>query len=163
MPSDPLVQGLFRALVLRIGGQEAATAFLAARWGAASGGHVSRMCAGSVGVTIEAAMALEDAIGEYPVTQYLALRAANGALPMTGANIMEMTAHAALAGGQAQLALARALDCQGPGGLTITPQEAGEIGAAASNLRAVADALLAATERAARGAGTAHPVMVVRG
>lgn len=146
--SDPIITGLFRALVARVGGVDAASAFLAARWGAASKGHVSKMCAGSVGVTIEAVLALEDGIGERPVTDYLHLRGTGGDLPLTEGGAVQMVTHLALAAAQAQMALARALDQAGPGGSRITADELQDIGAAAHQMRAMADQMAAAVEAA---------------
>jgi len=152
MAADPIIRGLFCNLVMRIGGQDAAAAFLAARWGAASAGTISKMCAGSIGVTVGAVIALEDGLGEAPITQYLSARLGDGHLPLTAQSILQLTAHAALAGGQAQVALARALDDQGPGGMQVTDAELGEIGAAAAGLaRAAAELMAAARRRGADG------------
>ena len=156
MASDPVIRGLFRALVARVGGMDAAAAVLAARYGAASKGSVSKMCAGSLGVTIEAVLALEDAIGEAPVTHYLSDRLGSGALPLSVASITQMTVHAALAAAGAQMALARALDEAGDGGIEVTPREVAEIGAAMAQLRQVADEGLAALERQGSGAVAAR-------
>lgn len=67
---------LFAALVDAAGGVDAAAAVIAWRWGASSPSHVSRMCGGSVGVTLEAVVALEDALARRPVTSMLAERCA---------------------------------------------------------------------------------------
>lgn len=151
MASDPLVCGIFRGMVLRLGGQEAATAVLRARFGEASTGHVSKMCAGQVGVTVEAAMALEDALGDAPLTEYLALRRGRIDLAHGPGSIAALAAMAAMASGQAQMALARAMDETGPGGAAITPAERGEIASAAMRMREAAEAMLAACGEARRG------------
>ena len=66
---------LFGALVEAAGGVDAAAAVIAARWGSsASASHVSRMCGGSCGVTLGAVIALEDALGRWPVSAALAAR-----------------------------------------------------------------------------------------
>lgn len=148
MSSDLILRGLFRSLVARIGGVDAAAAFMGARCGGGSKGHVSKMCAGHAGITVEAVIALEDAVGEMPVTHWLALRSSHQGLPMSGRSVVEMTGHAAMACGAAQTALARALDDQGPGGAAMTGAERAEIAAAAVHLRKAADDLLAAAEDA---------------
>ncbi len=65
---------LFDGLVRRFGGVEAAAALLEARLGAGSKGTVSKMCTGQAAVTLPAVLALEDALGSFPITGLLAER-----------------------------------------------------------------------------------------
>jgi len=66
--ADPVVRGIFDGLVRRAGGVDAVAAVLEARYGVGSKGTVSKMCSGQIGVTIDAAVAVEDFLGEFPLS-----------------------------------------------------------------------------------------------
>lgn len=130
--SDAVIRGIFQGLVLRIGGVDAAAAVIEAHAGVGHKGTVSRMCGGHAGVTISAVMALEGALGEYPLTEYLAAQRADGvAVP---ASLSSIAAQSALLAGQMQSALMLALADDGDGGAGITKREAGQVEASAAAL-----------------------------
>lgn len=109
---DHVTCKLFEGLVQRFGGVEAVAALLEARYGAASKGTVSKMCAGHLAVTIDAAVAVEDALISYPITKRQASRI-NGA-EQVEANQTSLPDLAALAGLETAEALAVILRGFGP-------------------------------------------------
>lgn len=134
--SDVVIRGIFRGLVQRIGGVEAAAAVIEAHAGVGHKGTVSKMCGGQLGVTISAAIALEGALGEYPLTEYLAAQRASGIdVP---ASLSSMAAQSALLAGQMQSALMLALADDGEGGAGVTKHEAAQVEASAAALIASA-------------------------
>jgi len=75
--SASVSRSLFNALVARGGGVDAAAAVLSAYHGSEfNKSSVSRMCSGSINVTPEALIAMEDHCGEFPFSEYMAARLA---------------------------------------------------------------------------------------
>ena len=74
--ADDVTRGIFQGLVIRAGGVEAVAAVLDARYGKGNKGHVSKMCSGANGVTIDAAAAVEDFVGAFPITNRMFERSA---------------------------------------------------------------------------------------
>ena len=66
--SDPVIRGIFDALVKRAGGVEVVAALLEARYGVGWKGTVSKMCSGKAGINIDAIIAVEDFVGDFPLT-----------------------------------------------------------------------------------------------
>ncbi len=153
--SDAALRGIFQGLVARIGGVDAAAAVIEAHSGCGHKGTVSKMCAGQLGVTISAMMALEGALGEYPMSEFLAhVRAQGVAVP---APLSSIAAQSAVLAGQMQSALLLALSDDGDGGVRITPDEAAQVRASAAALIDVAhrviDSLGAAPKPPCAGSG----------
>lgn len=134
--ADLVTRTIFAGLVQRLGGVDAAAAVLEARFGVGCKGTVSRWCAGHSGVTLDAVVALEDALGSYPLTRRLAERIA--APVPARADMQALTAESSVASGQAHAALIRAMSALSPGGAEITAEEGAE---ALPDLRAARDAL----------------------
>ncbi len=72
--NDAVIKALFDALVRKAGGVDAAAAVFGARFGADQKGTVSKIVAGQLRVPLIGAVALEDAVGEYPITLALGER-----------------------------------------------------------------------------------------
>ena len=72
--NDAGIKALFDALVRKAGGVDAAAAVFGARFGADQKGTVSKIVAGQLRVPLIGAVALEDAVGEYPITLALGER-----------------------------------------------------------------------------------------
>lgn len=68
MAYDDVNRGIFDGLVRRAGGVDVVAAVLEARYGVGHKGTVSKMCGGIIGVTVDAAVALEDFLGTFPIT-----------------------------------------------------------------------------------------------
>lgn len=119
--ADLAIRAIFAGMVQRLGGVDAAAAVLEARYGTGCKGTISRMCAGHAGVTVEAAVAIEDALGSYPLTRRLAERM-GGTLPAP-ASLQVLAAQSAVESGAAQAALITALSPDSPGGADLTPAE----------------------------------------
>ena len=66
--SDPVIRGIFDALVRRAGGVEVVASVLEARYGVGWKGTVSKMCSGKAGINIDAVIAVEDFVGDFPLT-----------------------------------------------------------------------------------------------
>lgn len=75
------VRAAARAMVQRIGDLEAAAATIAARFGGvANKATLSKKMSGALTFTVEDIVALEDALGAYPVTEALARRMSSDVL-----------------------------------------------------------------------------------
>jgi len=95
--ADLITCKIFEGLVQRFGGVEAVAALLEARTGTGSKGTISKICAGQLSVPVEMAVALEDALGSYPITKRMAARLEGGAPKMPSrATLQEMAARASL-------------------------------------------------------------------
>lgn len=133
---DRAITGIFQGLVRQIGGVDAAAAVIEAHCGMGHKGTVSKMCAGQLGVTISAATALENALGQYPLTEFLSQRRVDGlAAP---ASLSSIAAQSALLSGQMQSSLMLALSDEGDGGTAITQAEAGQVQASVAAMIEVA-------------------------
>ncbi len=146
--SDPIMRGLFDALVRRAGGVDAAAAVLEARLGCGHKGTVSKMCRGIIGVTVDAAMAIEDFVGAYPITGRMFAR--QSAEAVSGGSICDLTAQSAIAAGAAHAVLIRALSDASAGGSDVTAAEAAVIIREASAMRDLAGRIVAAAEAMAK-------------
>jgi hypothetical protein len=104
--ADPVTRGIFDGLVRRAGGVEAVAAVLEARYGVGCKGTVSKMCSGQLGVTVDAAIAVEDFVGAFPLSNRMFERTASG---------------------QAHSTLIRAFSHLSPGGENLTVEERAEV------------------------------------
>lgn len=136
---DPVTKEMFRALVHRAGGVDATAAVLEARWGIGHAGTVSRMCNGSIGVTVDAVVAVEDVLNHAPISKRLFGRLAS--LTGRATTMRELGAQSAAAAGAAHASMIEAL---ADGVLTRT--EAAEIAAQFRNLREVIDQIVTEAE-----------------
>ena len=118
---DATSRAIFRGLVERIGGVDAAAATIEARLGACSKGTVSKMCGGQIGVTVEAMRALEDGIGSFPLTTHLFERI--GRVGTVDHCLRTLAAQSALESGEAHAAIFRALSHLSEDPETLTPKE----------------------------------------
>ncbi len=78
--ADPrqIVRVTMKALIDRLGCLDAAAETINARWGAGSSkGTLSKKLSGHLAFNVDDVIALEDAIGDYPVTKLLAKRLRN--------------------------------------------------------------------------------------
>ena len=124
---DRVIRAMFASLVADVGGVDAVAALLAARGGVGAGckGTVSKMISGQLGVSIEAVLAVEDCLGRYPISTWLASRIGG---PGGGvAAIAELAAQVAGATGAAQALLMRALADNSDGGAILTGAEAAPV------------------------------------
>lgn len=143
--ADAMITGLFRSLVARAGGVDAAAAAVEARWGCGHKGTISKMITGQLAVTVEAIVALEDFTGGHPVTDWMAARSLSaGAAAMPA--LAETAAEVAVASGGAHAAIVRALAASGPGGAAVTAAERADILARWREVRTFADQIIAVTE-----------------
>lgn len=81
MIADPrkLISAMMLGMIHRFGGHEAASALLAARWGhATSKGTLTKKAAGDLDWTLADVIALEDALGDFPISRMLAERGRAG-------------------------------------------------------------------------------------
>jgi len=104
--ADPVTRGIFDALVRRAGGVEAAAAVLEARYGVGYKGTVSKMCGGVIGVTVDAAVALEDFVGAFPITNRMFER--TGRESVRHGDLQALAAQSTIASAEAHAALIRA-------------------------------------------------------
>lgn len=142
--SDPIIRGMFDALVRRAGGVDAVAAVLEARWGQGSKGTVSKMCHGSIGVTVEAVMAVEDFVGAWPITGRMFERT----LADMGrqGNIRDLAAQSSAAAGAAHAVLIRAFGPNSDGGDALSRAEAAEIVTNMQSLRELVGQIIAEAE-----------------
>lgn len=147
--ADPVIRGLFHALVQRAGGVDAVAAVLEARYGVGHKGTVSKMCAGAIGVTVEAAQAVEDFVGAYPITGRMFARQRDEAV--SAGSICDLTEQSTLAAGAAHASLVRALSHRSAGGCSVTALEAAEIIVKAGALRDYAGRIVAEAEAVLAG------------
>jgi len=160
MTADPILAHLFRGLVARLGGVDAATAILEEAYGAASKGTVSKMTSGQAQVTLAAAQALEDALGVYPITVRLFERIS--ARPGSVPDLRAMTARLAQDSGCAVSSLVMAFSGASVDPDRLTEDERADVNARARALRDDCLAVIAATEVADPQAG-ASPRLVGAG
>lgn len=144
MNTDPIQAHLFRGLVARVGGVEAAAAILEEAYGAASKGTVSKMTSGQAQVTLAAAQALEDALGIYPITVRLFERIA--ARPGKAQDLRTMAARLAQDSGCTVSSLVMAFSGSSPDPERLTEDERAQVNALARALRDDCLAVIAATE-----------------
>ncbi|XAT57866.1 hypothetical protein GN241_11140 [Rhodobacteraceae bacterium IMCC1335] len=104
--ADPVTRGIFDSLVRRSGGVEAVAAVLEARYGVGFKGTVSKMCSGQIGVTVDAAVAVEDFVGAFPLTNRMFER--TGREGVRVGCLQSLAAISTVASGQAHAALIRA-------------------------------------------------------
>ncbi|SFQ52237.1 hypothetical protein [Donghicola eburneus] len=123
--ADPVTRGIFDGLVRRAGGVEAVAAVLEARYGVGCKGTVSKMCSGQIGVTVDAAIAVEDFVGAFPLTNRMFER--TGREGVRAGCLKELAAQSTLASGQAHSALIRAFSHLSPGGEALTAEERAEV------------------------------------
>ncbi|MGO4917674.1 hypothetical protein [Pseudogemmobacter sp. W21_MBD1_M6] len=116
--ADLVTRGIFDGLVRRAGGVEVVASVLEARYGTGCKGTISKMCAGHLGVTVDAVVALEDFLGVFPITGRMFER--TGREGVRHGSLHELAAQSTIASGQAHAALIRAFShlSDYPAGLT---------------------------------------------
>lgn len=147
--ADPIITGIFRVLVQRIGGVDVAAAAMEARYGHGHKGTISKMCHGQISVTVEAAMVIEDFAASYPITGRMFARQRDNAAGSEA--ICDLAAQSALAAGAAHAVLVRALSHRSDGGDAISAAEAAEIIVRAGELRDYAARIVAEAEALSAG------------
>jgi len=118
---NPVARGIFDGLVRRAGGVEAVAAVLEARYGVGYKGTVSKMCIGQIGVTIDAAVAVEDFVGAFPLTNHMFER--TGREGVRQGCLKDLAAQSTMASGQAHAALIRAFSHLSDDPDRLTPDE----------------------------------------
>ncbi|WP_439561128.1 hypothetical protein [Roseinatronobacter sp.] len=145
---DRITQMMFRGLVSQAGGVDAAAAVIEQAWGAASKGTVSKMCSGQAEITIAAIVALEEALGVYPVTLRLFERI--GRDTASDGDLQALAARMAQDSGSAVSELVMSFSGASPDPERLTEDERARVNVQARKLRADCDAVIAATEAAPR-------------
>ncbi|KPU83766.1 hypothetical protein JI58_07595 [Marinosulfonomonas sp. PRT-SC04] len=141
---DPVVRGIFDGLVRRAGGVEAVAAVLEARYGVGHKGTVSKMCSGQIGVTIDAAVALEDFVGAFPLTNRMFER--TGREGVQAGCLKSLAAQSTVASGQAHAALISAYSHLSDNPDRLTPDERAEVIATSRAARKVLTDIIDAAE-----------------
>lgn len=147
--ADPVIRALFAALVERAGGVDVVALLMEARWGTGHKGTVSKMCAGHIGVTVDAVIVVEDALQVTTITDRMAARrggATEGPVFRHAAGMGDLAADSAEAAGALQAVLTRALDARSPGGAALTPDERAAIAAKAAWLRGLVGNIISTAE-----------------
>ena len=147
--SDAISQVMFRGLVKQLGGVEAAAAVIEQAWGAASKGTVSKMCAGHGEITVSAVVALEEALGIYPITTRLFERIGGDLSDST--DLRAMTARLAQDSGSAVSELIMGFSGASTDPDALTEEESARVNVQARRLREACDAVIKATERGCSG------------
>ncbi|MGZ9812623.1 hypothetical protein ACXN5S_19335 [Pseudoroseicyclus sp. H15] len=139
MVSVPLAHAaIFRELVGRLGGAEAAAAVCQASGHTTTTSTISRMASGQIAVSVDALIVVEDALGEFPFTRLAAGRL-DDPPPFRHrreVSLPQLIGDLAVQGGGATAALIDAINPKGPGGATLTPAERA---ATAARLRTLID------------------------
>jgi alkyl hydroperoxide reductase subunit AhpF len=141
---DPVTRGIFDALVRRAGGVEAAAAVLEARWGVGYKGTVSKMCSGLIGVTVDAAVAIEDFVGAFPITNRLFER--TGREGVRQGDLQALAAQSTVASAEAHAALIRAFSSLSRDPARLTKDERAEVIASMRAARQVVTDIIEAAE-----------------
>lgn len=137
---------IFRGMVDRVGGVDAAAAILEEAYGVASKGTVSKMCSGHAAITLAAVRALEDALGSYPITIRMFERI--GKAPGQGnCDLRAMAARLSRGSGETVSSLVLAFSDVSPDPSQLTDEERAEVNAQARELMAVCEAVINETER----------------
>lgn len=123
--ADPVTRGIFDGLVRRSGGVEAVAAVLEARYGVGSKGTVSKMCSGQIGVTLDAAVAVEDFVGAFPLTNRMFERI--GREGVQAGCLQVLAAMSTVLSGQAHAALIRAFSHLSDDPDRLTAKERAEV------------------------------------
>ena len=153
--SDPVCVLMFRGLVKQAGGVEAAAAILEQAWGAASKGTVSKMCAGQAALTLDAVVALEEALGVYPISTRLFERVSAGPGASSG-DLRSMAAILARDSGSAVSELVMAFSQASADPERLTEEERARVNVLARRLREDCRGVIRATDAAP---GAVAPVM----
>lgn len=143
---DVVWTSIFDGLVRRFGGVDAVSALLEARYGQFSKGTVSKMCTGQARVTIDAVVALEDALGAFPITNRLFER--TGREGVRHGNLQELAARSTVASGQAHSVLIRAFSHLSDDPESLTDAERAEVIAQMRAARQVLTDIIDAAEAA---------------
>lgn len=141
---DPVFRLMLRGLVDRAGGFDAAAAVIAAATGAFSKGTLSKMCTGQAAVTLDALVALENALGVYPLTARLFERI--GAEPREAGDLRALTGRLAADAGSAVSDLVNAFSAVSVDPERLTEDERAQVIVDLRRLRADCEAGLAALE-----------------
>ncbi|MFN3261666.1 MAG: hypothetical protein ACE37J_14000 [Pikeienuella sp.] len=144
MSLDLVAQRVFAGLVERAGGVEAAAAILSARAGRpVHKSTISRMGAGQMAVTFEAAAALEEAVGVFPLTTLLFERI--GRRAAASGSLQTLCASASVECGEAVASIIAAFSARSADPSRLTEAERAEavkeVSEALAVLREILDAL----------------------
>lgn len=123
--ADPVTRGIFDGLVRRAGGTEAIAAVLEARYGKGCKGTVSKMCTGQLSVTVDVAIAVEDFVGAFPITNRMFER--TGREGVRVGCLQTLAAQSTVASGQAHAALIRAFSHLSDDPERLTNEERAEV------------------------------------
>jgi hypothetical protein len=146
--ADPVKRGIFDGLVRRAGGVEAVTAILEARYGKAHKGTVSKMCTGQLSVSMDAAEAVEDFVGAFPLTNRMFER--TGREGVRAGCLQSLAAQSTVASGQAHAALIRAFSHLSDDPERLTDEERAEVIAEMRAARQVLTDIIDAAEAAGK-------------
>lgn len=141
---DHVKRGIFDGLVRRAGGVDAVAAVLEARYGVGHKSTVSRMCSGQIGVTLDAAEALEDFLGAFPLTNRLFER--TGREGVRHGDLQELAAQSTMVCGSAHSVLIRAFSSVSKDPENLTPKERVEVIATMRAARQVMTDIIDAAE-----------------
>jgi hypothetical protein len=122
---DPVKRAIFDGLVRRLGGVEAAASVLEARYGGGWKGTISKICNGQLSVNMDAAEAIEDAVGAFPLTNRMFER--TGREGVRRGCLKDLAALSTVASGQAHAALIRAHSPMSDGAEDMTAEERAEV------------------------------------
>ena len=144
--ADPVTRGIFDGLVRRAGGVEAVAAVLEARYGTGCKGTISKMCTGHLSVTLDAACAVEDFVGAFPLTNRMYERVARDSAPQEC--LKELAAQSTVASGEAHAALIRAFSHLSDDPTCLTADERASVIADVRAARHILTAIINAAEAA---------------
>lgn len=142
--ADPVTRGIFDGLVRRAGGVEAVASVIEARYGRGCKGTVSKMCSGHLAVTVEAAVAVEDFVGAFPLTNRMFER--TGREGVRAGCLRALAAKSTVASGQAHSALIRAFSHLSEDPSRLTPAERADVIAEVRAARQVLTDIIEAAE-----------------
>lgn len=143
---DPVKRAIFDNLVRRLGGVDAAAAVLESRYGSGWKGTISKMCSGAIGVSMDAAEAIEDAVGAFPLTNRLFER--TGREGVRRGCFKDLAALSTMASGEAHSALIRAFSHMSEDPDRLTAAERAEVIAHFRHARQVLTDIINAAEAA---------------
>lgn len=148
--ADIVTCKIFEGLVKRFGGVEAVASLLEARYGAGSKGTVSKMCAGQLAVTVDAAIAVEDALQCYPITDRLSDRPESSSrFPVRVATLPELAAESILETSEAVGVILKAFSPSSADPTCLTDEERGSALKELGEARAVLDQMIKTIEAGA--------------
>lgn len=151
--ADPVIRGIFDGLVRRAGGVDAVASVMEARYGTGNKGTVSKMCAGQIGVTLDAAIAVEDFVGAFPLTNRMFER--TGREGVRRGDLQELAAKSTMISGVAHSALIRAFSSLSADPDSLTESERVEVISEMRAARQILTDIIEAAEAIVHGSGGA--------